>query len=100
MCPDVVSIALVVSLKNLAFRTNKILFWSFGNYRDWLFCGDAQAICEDFTLFQFLHFCDPDDIFFLFYLFTYSFLLSKTTIIDILSVVWLQMKRRHSVDQC
>ena len=67
---------------------SKILFWSFGNYRDLSLCGDMQAICRlhtvSFYTFFVTHLAD-----FIFYLFVhvFIFLLSETMIIDTLSVV-------------
>ena len=49
---------------------------------------ETHRLFADFTLFHF-------DIYLFIYI--YLFILSKTTIIDILSVAWLQMKQKHSV---
>ena len=53
---------------------------------------ETRKLFVDFTLFHF------DISVAQLILFIYLFL-SKTTIIVILSVVWLQMKQTHSVDQ-
>ena len=80
-------------IKDFAFCTCKILFWSFGNYRDWSICGEAQDICGDLTLFQVLYFFDPSDfLFYIIILFIFLIFVLKNNDIDILSVIWLQMK--------
>ena len=59
---------------------------SFSNYRDWSLYGDAQAICRLHTVL-FWYFRGPAH-------FIDLFILSNTTFIDMLSVVWLQMKQK------
>ena len=63
-------------INDFAYHMGKILFWSFGNYRDLSLCGDAQAICRlhtvSFCTFFVTHLAD-----YIFYLLVYVFIYQK-----------------------